>query len=147
MAAAELHEVVRLLGGKKALGAAPKTERDLIPLIREGYPVVVLSAVVKNMGGLDLVAEITRLNKRTLQRRLERGARKKLTADESERLTRLARVMAVAESVFGAEDKAKKWLGRDNRVLGQPPFSMLDTAVGTDLVMDELGRIAHGILG
>lgn len=144
----EWQEVVRLLGGEAALGARPQTERDLIPLIREGFPVRVLSFVVAYVGGLDVLAEFTRLNRRTLQRRLEGNprtvARKKLTAEESERLARLARVTALAESVFGTEEKARLWLRRPNRALAQVPFALLDTDLGTETVIDELGRIAHG---
>jgi putative toxin-antitoxin system antitoxin component (TIGR02293 family) len=117
-------------------------------LIREGFPVRVLSFVIENVGGLDVLAEFTKLNKRTLQRRLEGDprtvARKKLTAEESERLARLARLMALAESVFGSEEKARGWLQRENRALGQVPLALLDTDLGTETVIDELGRIAHG---
>jgi putative toxin-antitoxin system antitoxin component (TIGR02293 family) len=145
---AEWQEVIRLLGGEAALGTKPQTERDLIGLIREGFSTRVLLFVMKNVGGLDALAEVTKLNKRTLQRRLEgdprTAARRKLTAEESERLARLARVMAAAESVFGNEEKAKTWLRRENRALGQVPLTLLDTDLGTQSVLDELGRIAHG---
>jgi putative toxin-antitoxin system antitoxin component (TIGR02293 family) len=146
---ANWEEVVRLLGGEAALGARPRTERDLVGLIREGFSTRVLLAVMKVVGGLDTLAEVTRLNKRTLQRRLEgdprAAARRRLTAEESERLARLARVVAAAESVFGDEKKARTWLGRENRALGQVPMSLLDTDLGTQGVLDELGRIAHGM--
>ncbi|HEY2029553.1 MAG TPA: antitoxin Xre/MbcA/ParS toxin-binding domain-containing protein [Myxococcales bacterium] len=142
------HEVIRLLGGEAALGSRPRTERDLVGLIREGFSTRVLVAIMETVGGLDTLAEVTHLNKRTLQRRLEGGpratARNRLTAEESERLARLARVVAAAESVFRDEKKARTWLGRENRALGQVPMTLLDTDLGTQAVLDELGRIAHG---
>ena len=144
----EWQEVIRLLGGEAALGARPRTETDLVPLIRQGFSTRVLVAIMKVVGGLDALAEVTKLNKRTLQRRLEgdsrASARRRLTAEESERLARLARILAAAESVFGNEEKARAWLARENRALAQVPMTLLDTDLGTQIVLDELGRIAHG---
>jgi putative toxin-antitoxin system antitoxin component (TIGR02293 family) len=81
---------------------------------------------------------------RTLARR--RSSRK-LAADESDRLYRLARIAARAVGVFGTEDKASAWLRRPNRALGNElPIRLLDTDVGARQVEDILGRIEHGIV-
>jgi putative toxin-antitoxin system antitoxin component (TIGR02293 family) len=81
---------------------------------------------------------------RTLARRRQS---RKLDADESDRLYRMARVAAHAFSVFGAEDKAAAWLRRPNRALnGELPFHLLDTDVGARPIEDLLGRIEHGVV-
>jgi putative toxin-antitoxin system antitoxin component (TIGR02293 family) len=80
---------------------------------------------------------------RTLARRQKQA---RLTADESDRLIRVARVMAHAVQVLGSRDKAARWLRTANRALnGTAPLSLLDTDVGTEQVSEILGRIEHGI--
>lgn len=80
---------------------------------------------------------------RTLARRKKE---RRLRADESDRLLRLARVAAVAEDVLGAQDKAGRWLQKPNRALGGiAPLDLLDTDLGAEEVVTVLGRIEHGV--
>ena len=84
-------------------------------------------------------ASVLQMPARTLARR--RRSRR-LAADESDRLYRLARIAAHAVSVFGSEDKAGTWLRRPNRALnGELPIQVLDTDVGAGQIEDLLGRI------
>jgi putative toxin-antitoxin system antitoxin component (TIGR02293 family) len=70
----------------------------------------------------------------------------RLSPEESERLYRLAKVLASAESVLGSKDKARHWLNSPNRALGEvAPLCLLETESGTDEVMNVLGRIEYGI--
>lgn len=90
------------------------------------------------------LAQVIDIPKRTLARR----RRSKLSAAESDRLARVARVTARAEQVFGSRDKAVIWLGRPNRGLaGATPLSRLGTDLGAAAVEAILGRIVHGIFG
>ncbi len=83
------------------------------------------------------------MSPRTMARR--KGERR-LSAMESDRLYRLARVAAHAEEVFGGPEKAGTWLLRPNRALGKAvPFELLDTDEGTRQVEAVLGRIEHGV--
>ena len=87
---------------------------------------------------------IIEINERTAQRRKEQGA---LTAEESDRLARVARVTRRAVDAFGDEDQAREWLQRPNRALrGALPLELLGTDAGSELVSDELGRIEYGDL-
>ena len=80
---------------------------------------------------------------RTLARRQKQA---RLTADESDRLIRVARVMAHAIQVLGSRDKAANWLRAANRALdGSAPLSLLDTDIGAQQVSEILGRIEYGI--
>jgi putative toxin-antitoxin system antitoxin component (TIGR02293 family) len=75
-----------------------------------------------------------------------RKQERRLRADESDRLLRLARVAAVAEDVLGAQDKAGRWLQKPNRALGGiVPLDLLDTDLGAEEVVTVLGRIEHGV--
>jgi putative toxin-antitoxin system antitoxin component (TIGR02293 family) len=87
---------------------------------------------------------VIEVNERTAQRRKEQGA---LTAEESDRLARVARVTQRAVDAFGDEDQAREWLQRANRALrGALPLELLGTDAGAELVSDELGRIEYGEL-
>jgi putative toxin-antitoxin system antitoxin component (TIGR02293 family) len=78
---------------------------------------------------------------RTLTRRLSKRSR--LTAAESDRTVRLARVYAHAVEMIGSEEKAVEWLRTPNRALGgDRPLDQLDTDPGARAVEDILGRIA-----
>lgn len=83
-------------------------------------------------------------NERTAQRRREQGA---LTAEESDRIARIARVAQRAIEAFGDKAQAREWIKRPNRALqGFAPLGLLSTDAGAALVTDELGRIEHGDL-
>jgi putative toxin-antitoxin system antitoxin component (TIGR02293 family) len=87
---------------------------------------------------------VIEINERTAQRRREQGA---LTAEESDRLARVARVTDRAVDAFGDAEQAKAWLRTPNRALqGAAPFDLLGTDSGAELVTDELGRIEFGDL-
>lgn len=80
---------------------------------------------------------------RTLARRRES---KRLTAEESDRLVRLARVFTHAIDVFGDREKAATWLKRPNRVLhNMAPIDTLDTDLGVQEAETVLGRIEYGV--
>jgi len=89
-------------------------------------------------------AESLGLAHRTIARRLQE--RQLLDPEESERVVRLARVLAEASDVLGDLEKARRWLLKRNRALGgEIPVRLLDTDIGTNAVLDELGRIEHGV--
>ena len=76
-----------------------------------------------------------------MTRRLSQRSR--LTAAESDRTVRLARVYANAVEMIGDDEKAVEWLRTPNRALGgERPLDQLDTDVGAREVEDILGRIA-----
>ncbi|MEX3897836.1 antitoxin Xre/MbcA/ParS toxin-binding domain-containing protein [Paraburkholderia sp. BR10954] len=73
-------------------------------------------------------------------------ATKGWSPDDSARLVRLARVLARAAEVFDDLDLALAWLKTPVIALEHAtPLSLVDTDVGTESVMDALGRIEHGV--
>ena len=80
--------------------------------------------------------------KRTYQ--LRRQQHKPLTAAESEKAARIARIFALAIEAFQDPDKAATWLRRPSRVLGREPLSLLESESGARLVEEELLRITWG---
>ncbi|QHF00514.1 DUF2384 domain-containing protein (plasmid) [Pseudomonas cannabina pv. alisalensis] len=68
-----------------------------------------------------------------------------LTSQESDRLYRFARVTAMAESIFGSDEKAMQWLSKPkDRFSGKSPLSMLTTTQGASQVEEMLIQLAEG---
>jgi putative toxin-antitoxin system antitoxin component (TIGR02293 family) len=133
------------LGGPKVLGRRIHTLQDLALLVREGLPAGSLTALGEklelNNGALSGKLGIPA---RTLTRRLSRHAR--LTASESDRTVRAARLYAIAVEMIGDAEKASTWLRTPNRALGgDAPVDRLDTDLGARDVENLLGRIAYGV--
>jgi hypothetical protein len=122
----ETETIAEALGGRKVLHRVIKKPGDLAKLVREGLPATSVTVLAEK---LDLVSHGSRL-----------------TAAESDRTVRLARVYAGAVEMIGDEEKAAEWLQTPNRALGgERPLDQLDTDVGSRTVEDILGRIAYGV--
>src|SRR5579859_3982632 len=108
----ELQAVVDELGGAPALGWPLKTDADLQTAIRKGFPQSVVAEVMHASGlSLKELAATLDLSARSLQRRREG----RLARYESDRLYRLARIIALAKYYLGDGGKATRWLKRPNR--------------------------------
>ena len=141
--ATELQAVIAGLGGKQVLGRAVSNDDDMRQAIREGFPPRVVEEVMKASGlTLKELAAALDLSTRSLQRRRSSG---RLARYESDRLYRLARIVALANEFLGDHEKALHWLKHPNRALGGiPPVAALDTELGARQVENILGRIAYG---
>jgi len=139
----ELRAVVHELGGKRALGRALSNDRDLRDAIREGFRPAVVDEVMRASGlTLKELAIALDLSPRSLQRRRGSG---RLARHESDRLYRLARIVAIANDFLGDRERALRWLKRPNRALGGiAPVAAIDTELGARQVENILGRIAYG---
>jgi putative toxin-antitoxin system antitoxin component (TIGR02293 family) len=133
------------LGGQKVLGKAVKKPEDLARLVRGGLPARAVSALADKLELRNSVlSRKLGIPQRTMTRRLGHDSR--LTAAESDRIVRLARVFAAAVEMIGDEEKAVQWLSTPNRALGgDRPIDQLDTDLGARAVEDVLGRIAYGV--
>jgi putative toxin-antitoxin system antitoxin component (TIGR02293 family) len=132
-----------VVGGAAVVGGDITAEMDLVKLVRRGLPVDVVQFVLDS-GRLTLT-ELDRivLPRKTLANRRKLGT---LTPEQSDRLVRVARVLAAAEQTFGNRDKAGTWLRRPTTALaGERPLDLLDTDEGARATETLLGRIAHGI--
>jgi len=139
----ELQAVVEELGGQQTLGRALSSDRDLRDAIRQGFPSAVVEELMRASGlSLKELAESLDLSPRSLQRRRRSG---RLARFESDRLYRLARIVALARQSLGNQELAKRWLKRGNRALGGlAPIAAIDTEPGARQVENVLGRIAYG---
>jgi putative toxin-antitoxin system antitoxin component (TIGR02293 family) len=140
---AELAAVVNELGGEAAVGRAIHSDEDLRLAIREGLPQSAVAGVLKSAEiTLQELASSLDLSVRSLQRRRSDG---RLARYESDRVYRLARIVALATYFLGEKQRALHWLKRPNRALGGvAPLSAIDTELGARTIENILGRIAYG---
>ena len=137
--------ITQKLGGTKALHTPIHSSADLVHLTRRGLPASIVSSLANSLGlRPSRLAKMLCISERTLSRRI--AANTRLTAEESDRTVRLARVFAAAEETLGSTELARQWLKAPNRALhGESPFEMLDTDTGVQTVESVLGRIAYDV--
>lgn len=135
--------VIAVVGGPSIIGQPIVSPFDLIRAVRAGLPVGAVHALTQSGRLSRAEADRVVLPRKTLAHRERIGT---LTTDQSDRLLRVARVLAAAEEVFGSHAKAHQWLRRPASVLSdEVPLELLDTEEGAREVEIILGRIAHGI--
>lgn len=142
------YPTARVLGGRRILRRSVSSEIQLAGMVREGLPSQALDHILAELTPEAATqAEVYGVvgSARTLQRKRTAGTR--LSPDESDRLARLARILARAEEVLGAGDKARRWLGTPSFALGGlKPLVLLDSDAGALAVEQLLGQIEHGII-
>ena len=139
--ACDLPTAFRLLN----LPKRPRSPVEADALVRKGLPFHSLESLTAGSGlSADEVETILAIPPRTLARR---KATRRFSLDESERLLRLALVVSYAAEVLGDRDAVAAWLTTRNRALGgEKPSGLLRTEVGTEAVLDTLGRIDYGVV-
>ena len=137
--------ITAVLGGRRTLKRKVESDTDLRTITRQGLPVSTVVSLAAELGvERSMLAKVVGISERTLSRRLSEGSR--LSAEESDRTMRVARVMAQARETFGDPSKAAHWLKTPNKVMeGETPLSLLDTDAGVKWVETVLGRIDYGI--
>lgn len=117
---------------------------DLREAVRHGLPFASLEALAVQLElPLQRLATLLGVPPRT-------GARRKqaqqLTPQESDRLYRIARLLAQAVEVLGSLEQARIWFKSPNRALGgELPLDLLDTEIGARQVDEVLIRLNFGL--
>lgn len=135
--------VIEVVGGARAMGHSVAGPLDIARAVRRGLPTETVTALVES--GRLTMSEVDRtvIPRKTFAHRRKIGS---LTPEQSDRLLRLARIIALAEETFGDKENAAFWLRRPTTALdGEAPLDLLDTDEGSRQVEILLGRIAHGI--
>jgi putative toxin-antitoxin system antitoxin component (TIGR02293 family) len=124
--------------------AKPSSDFDVIRIARQGLPKKVLTTLAQKISlTLQELAGIMHMSERTLQRYEDDTVVK---TEYAEKAVELARLYTRGQEVFGSMDKFKLWMKTPGHVFkNETPVSLLDTSIGFDLVLRELGRIEHGV--
>jgi putative toxin-antitoxin system antitoxin component (TIGR02293 family) len=121
-----------------------KNDNDFINIIRNGIPKQAMTHLM-DIADISLVemASIIHTTDRTLRRYTPT---QKLPQDQSEGIVEMAMLYSRGEAVFGSMDEFREWMNTKLQPFGnKKPKEFLDTSLGIGMIMDELGRIQHGI--
>jgi putative toxin-antitoxin system antitoxin component (TIGR02293 family) len=132
-----------LLSGIKPIDLS--SDFNILKLTRQGLPKRVLLSLAKKISiTLQELANIMHISERTLQRYDDDEIVK---TEYAEKAISLARLYVRGDEVFESMDNFKIWMKTPSIIFnGESPLSLLDTSIGFDMVLTELGRIEHGIL-
>jgi putative toxin-antitoxin system antitoxin component (TIGR02293 family) len=137
--------VAEVLGGARVLGKQPKNMDAWMTLIETGLPAAAAEAL-KDVVGLDdpSLAITLGTSIRTLAR--ARAVQGRLDSVVSDRLYRLARLVAIARVVLEHDDRAVYWLTHPQPGLGdRRPIDLARSEPGAREVENLLLRIEHGV--
>jgi putative toxin-antitoxin system antitoxin component (TIGR02293 family) len=127
------------------IGVSPKSDFDLATIVEHGLPTENLT-LLKEKGLTFTEISENVISPRTLKHRKARG--ENFSHEETDRMVRVARIVVMAETVFGDHAKALLWLRTaDDRIGGRTPLSMLQTEAGGRLVESMLWQIDEGVYG
>lgn len=120
---------------------------DLLDILQGGIGAKAITTLEKSLDVKPAqMARILGISPKTLER-YKADAHKKLSPAVSERIMRIATLKERALEVFDEEVKANGWLRSPTIALGwRAPIDIMPFNLGIDLVMNELGRIEHGIV-
>jgi putative toxin-antitoxin system antitoxin component (TIGR02293 family) len=139
-----LQTLLEILSGDSGSYRSVEDSLELHQRVREGLPFESFESLRSHLDSTQSeMADLLLISLKTIQRRKKE---KRLTPEESDRLARVARVLARASVLFGDEEKALLWLRSPLPALGgRLPWDYLDTDIGVERIEDLLGRIAHGV--
>jgi putative toxin-antitoxin system antitoxin component (TIGR02293 family) len=133
---------IEALLGVKAGGT--DTRLALAYSIEAGLPVSALDHLAEAVAPEDTRFKFRLIPKATLERR--RRSSKRLTAEEGDRLARIAKVYTIALDIYHDPAKVRDFLRRPHMMLdNKAPLDVaLATGPGADAVINVLGRAAYG---
>ena len=140
----QLAQVGKILGGEKILGKKLESKMDLIELGSVGVTKNAVSHLAKYLSfSWKQVADLLPVTERTLQRY---SSNQHFNPAVSEQVLHIAEVLAKGVEVFQEKKKLLLWLNTPHKVFSRKtPFAMLGSRFGTELVLEELGRIEFGV--
>lgn len=118
-----------------------KNQFDEIALTQTGVKPAAVEVLAKSIVTINELSWV--IARRTLTHRKNKGER--LTPEESGRWLRAAKICALAEEVFGNQDKASTWLHKSRKSFAnQSAITIMQTESGAKLVEDALNQIDAG---
>lgn len=136
-------KVAQIMGGEKVLRHHVKSLAELQTLVAQGLPVRALDETVRHVAGSSRTA--TALKDRLVPR-ATRARRTRLKLAESERVERLARLMAGAEEVWESREDARTFMREPHPMLdGKSPLEMAETELGARRVETLLARLEYSL--
>jgi putative toxin-antitoxin system antitoxin component (TIGR02293 family) len=125
------------------IGIIPRSDFDLAEIVEAGLPTDSLGLLKQKGLTFTEISEIV-ISPRTLKHRKSRGEH--LSHEETDRMVRVARIVSLADNVFGDRTKAWLWLRTaDERIGNRTPLSMLQSDAGGRVIESMLWQIDEGV--
>jgi putative toxin-antitoxin system antitoxin component (TIGR02293 family) len=139
-----LAQIEEILGGEAALGKKLTSKMDLFEIGNTGLTKNAIAHMADYLAlSWKQVADLLPVTERTIQRY---KSNQHFNMPVSEQALQIAEVTAKGVEVFEDKEKFLIWLNKPHKVFsGKTPFHMLHSHFGTELVMEELGRIEFGV--
>jgi putative toxin-antitoxin system antitoxin component (TIGR02293 family) len=139
-----VNHIADVLGGWHILRRRLGSLAALNDAVAEGLPKAALRQTASRIF-MDKI-EQKRLMNRIVPEATFKRRRDRLSAAESERTERVARVVANAEYVWGDRDDARRFITTPHPALrGRSPLDAAMTELGARQVEEILGKIFHGL--
>lgn len=115
---------------------------DMVKALHAGLPPHALDTVLDHLSDDEGLKH--RIVPRASLARRQRAQR--LSAPESERLARIARIWVMARGVWGSDEEARAFLFRPHPLIddARPIDVVIDSEIGAQVVEDVLGRLQFG---
>lgn len=140
-----VERVSEVLGGSRTLKHRVRTLNDLHEIVAEGLPKTSVQAVLTHLSE-HYAVEVQPLRDFVAPRATLKRRRTRLSPTESQRLERLARIVAMTEDVWQDKTAAAEFLIRRHRTLGgRTPLQMATTDLGARQVEELLASIEFGL--
>jgi putative toxin-antitoxin system antitoxin component (TIGR02293 family) len=135
--------VISVMGGSRVFGTRA-SRLDLLEEVERGLPVGAYETIAE---ALELrPVEEDRLLQVSLRTRARWKKRARLDAATSDRLVRLARILALAVLVLENRENAVAWLREPSPVLGgRSPLAAVASDPGAEKVSNMLYQMEHGV--
>jgi putative toxin-antitoxin system antitoxin component (TIGR02293 family) len=135
--------IADVMGGTAILGRRIRSIDDLEETVSHGLPKRALRLTAERV--YSSAGEARRIMFRIVPEATFKR-RTRLSATESERTERLARVIAAAEHAWNDREDAREWLTKPHPELGKrPPLEVAMSELGARRVEDLLDRLVYGI--
>jgi putative toxin-antitoxin system antitoxin component (TIGR02293 family) len=133
-----------ILGGSQSLSESLTSEMDLVTLSRSGLPRRTLDAIASRLNiTMEKLSDLLHISHRTIQRK---SPSDHLSVHVSEQILAIAEVIRRAQEVIGTDSDIVTWLNSPLAALDdQRPLDLMDTSIGTQLLLRILGRIEYGV--
>jgi len=138
-------QIANVLGGRRVLGRRVKSMRELDDIVREGMPKSALDTFIATLGNTQhgdfALALRNKIVPRATYQRVDR-----FNLQVSETTERMARLYALALSVFGNPANAARFMSSQHPELGdRAPFDAALTEIGGREVEEIIERGLHGL--
>lgn len=136
--------IAAVMGGEQTLNTRVRSAQELEAVVQQGLPIATLKYIVAQAS--DNPTTRRALTDALIPEATRKRRSRVFTPAESERLERLARVIAFAGDAFGDDGDARLFLGQAHPLLeGRTPAEAARTELGARRVEEILGRMTYGV--